>query len=382
MANDSEKTQQQPASQSFKDYLINIYMAENPGLSKDAAEHKAIKHIMNLNNDKRVREAGNRLQGSKVLEAFQTVGIDTQQVVLTDNLTDNAFEGLLHDEDLQPVLVNKQKGVYIYANILQEIEKDKSISFATLNAFDKVVFETVLSLNIGGHIAISYNQIARFMAQKERIRPTSEIIKQIKESIWKMASMQVIIDVNNEAIAHNIPLPDTKLKGIMMDHLLAGRVCNFKLNDEEVGGIVLYGPPILYEYVIWKANGKNAQISRSDPKYLSTPINKNMQTITLQSYLKERIDLMQTRKNMSRVIKLDTIIKKIDSIKPLEDKEYPHEQLKRKLAKQREKIIKQCRTILDAWTVQKYIKGYQEKRGDSNTIESFVITTDIIEKKR
>lgn len=367
-------------SQLFIDFLKTKYKKENPNLSYDAVEHKAIKYIMELN--KRARDEMSKLpaedHGERVLEAFHSAGIDAQYVELTDNLTDNAFMGMLHKTNLHPVLVNKQKNTFIYAHILQEMEKEQSIRLPKLDLLDKLVFQAVLSLHLSGQIAISYTQITKFLTQKDRIPNTSALLQQVKDSVDKMTLMRVEININEEAAAHGIPLPNTKIRGVMKDYLLPGKICNFILNEEEVGGVILYGAPVLYDYVIWKANGKNAQIHRSTPKLLDTPLNKNAQTLALQGYLKERIDLMQTRKNMSKVIKISTMLARLDSmrISRLGD-EFTSEQKNKQQRNFKVKIIKQTKTVLEYWIKEKFIKGYDVKKGTQGEIDSFVIDTEL-----
>ena len=112
----------------------------------------------------------------EILEIYNTVGIPTELVTLTDNVSDHAFEGMLNEYDLQPVFVGnekknkKSKEVYVYANILKIMENTPTVAYPSLDEFDKEVFHAVLSLYTGGMIAISYEQIARFLSQKKNKR--------------------------------------------------------------------------------------------------------------------------------------------------------------------------------------------------------------------
>ena len=382
IANEISTSERPRMIQDLRDKIQRLH----PEMHRDTVEAMAAKMMLEVQKEnmgiiKKVKEEETDKNTEEILEIYNTVGIPTELVTLTDNVSDHAFEGMLNEYDLQPVFVGnekknkKSKEVYVYANILKIMENTPTVAYPSLDEFDKEVFHAVLSLYTGGMIAISYEQIARFLSQKKNKRTESKILEDIEISLDKLTSYRVRIDVFNEAIAYNISMPNDR--GEFVDTILSGRICKFILNGHKTGGIILHATPIFYDYVIWKAHGKSAQIMRTPMQMLDVGLNSSKQTITLKYYLAERIRLMESRRSMSRIIRTGTILRKIERLRETKlTGEMTFEQVRNQNYNFRKKIIGYTEKILDAFVENHFIKSYTVGRDEKNAIVKFEICTN------
>ena len=103
--------------------------------------------------------------------------------------------------------------------------------------------------------------------------------------------------------------------------------------------------PVLYTYA-----AKKDQIGRLDIKLLNSPVNKNEENITLQSYLYRRILAIKASGKLSPTIVYDTVFKQLD-IQAASDGA---------LRKKKLKVRNTVKKILDYWKQQGFITGYVE----------------------
>lgn len=203
-----------------------------------------------------------------------------------DKVSKKLFAGELTAE-LKPLAMEKRKS-------RKQITTLASINFSapqleglpSMGFYERAVYNAICALYVaGGNEYITPQMVYQVMTGKEDAYLNPKQAERISTCFKKFMTSLLNIDATQEAKAQ-----DKQFKGSLtyFTTLLQAEGAKRNLNGTITECIHLLKTPILYEY----ADTKN-QIGRAPIAALSTPINKNEDTITLQTYLLDRIFSMR-----------------------------------------------------------------------------------------
>jgi len=203
-----------------------------------------------------------------------------------DKVSKKLFAGELTAE-LQPLRMEKRKSK-------RQITTLASINFSApqmmgmpgLGYYDQGIYNAICTLYVaGGNEYITPQMIYQVISGKEDAYLNPKQAEKISSSIKKFMGGLLYIDATQEAQAQ-----DKQFKGNLTyyTNLLHAEGAKRNLNGTITECIRIIKTPLLYEYAAQKD-----QIARAPIAALSTPINKNEDTITLQTYLLDRIFAMR-----------------------------------------------------------------------------------------
>ena len=203
-----------------------------------------------------------------------------------DKVSKKLFAGELTAE-LQPLAMEKRKS-------RKQITTLASINFSapqlaglpSMGFYKRAVYNAICSLYVaGGNEYITPQMVYQVMTGKEDAYLNPKQAERISTCFKEFMITMLNIDATQEAKAQ-----DKQFKGSLTyyTNLLQAEGAKRNLNGTITECIRLLKTPILYEY----ADTKD-QIARAPIKALSTPVNKNEDTITLQTYLLDRIFSMR-----------------------------------------------------------------------------------------
>ena len=203
-----------------------------------------------------------------------------------DKVSKKLFAGELTTE-LQPLRMEKRKSK-------KQITTLASINFSapqleglpSMGFYERAVYNAICALYVaGGNEYITPQMVYQVMTGKEDAYLNPKQAEKISACIKKFMTSMLNIDATQEAKAQ-----DKQFKGSLTyyTNLLQAEGAKRNLNGTITECIRLLKTPILYEY----ADTKD-QIARAPIAALSTPVNKNEDTITLQAYLLDRIFSMR-----------------------------------------------------------------------------------------
>ena len=256
-----------------------------------------------------------------------------------DKITKCLFNNIIGAEQETSIATEGQKSKKELTAIVKiDYDKLKNIQYGRdMSQYDKQVYDAVASLAIDNRI-VKLSTIYRAMTGNNKARLTAKSTADLSESLDKMASTRIIIDASGEK------------NGYKMDnYIFKGNLLYLKSLEAEVDGvkeefIKILDTPILYQY----AKAKK-QIACTDIAMLNTPINKNKESLALQSYLMERInDMKGDFKNTQ--INYNTLFERL-SINISGDANS---------RKKRTMIRNTTKEILEYWKKENFIKDYKE----------------------
>lgn len=210
-----------------------------------------------------------------------------------------------------------------------------------LTPFEKNILDVITTLYINGNSIVSLQQIYKLMSESEQLSP--QMKEEIRGAIRILMKTSVIIDYSNEL---RFRTKDKKAYAEIESTLLNGRLIQAQYNGNEVDAFEIFSTPILYEY----ANHANNQIARQ-PRLKIQNSRNTKKTLTIKSYLMNRITTMKNSKKVSNAILYDTLYSVIERSQEVKNKQSRKEQ-----KAIRDSAIK----ILDTLKKEGHIKGYEE----------------------
>lgn len=198
----------------------------------------------------------------------------------------------------------------------------------------------------GGNEYMTPQMIFRAMVGNADARLGENQREQINKSLDTLMYGRLVIDGSiEEAEAYNF---EEKAAFKYEGTIIQAEKITTVISGERTEVIHILRPPVLFEY----AEMKN-QISRLPIEYLDTPISKNMEVITLQGYLLNRVAAMTanpSNKKINKNILYETIYEYLRIEAPNDNA----------LKKKKYRIRKHTKKILDYWIKTKLITGYTE----------------------
>lgn len=259
-----------------------------------------------------------------------------------DKVTNKTFSGEIKPGHTVQVGTGKVKSKKIFAMVSLDFS-DPHITITgkrELTPYDRAVYNAIVTLYVdGGNEYITPLMIYRAMTASSDAKLNPKPYKAISESLTKLMYSRLTIDASAEAAAYGAS--SFKYEGTAIAAERVTVAC--KGNVEE--RLHLLKAPILYEY----ASSKN-QISRAPIELLSTPINKNEETIILQEYLLRRIQAMKNNDKLSKTILYDSVLQEIG----IKETAGTQNRIKKR------KIRDHTKIMLDYWKEKEFIKDYQE----------------------
>lgn len=236
---------------------------------------------------------------------------------------------------------------------LDEIGKiSKNLTFTY---FDKSVFDAVCSLLSVGNQAISLGMIARTMlGKKPSYHPNQILLSEINNSVNKLEKIKVYIDMSDEMIHFSQLNKDDVSQCILESRFFEFKKLRTVIKGKKVDVLIFSDEPILLKYAKMRS-----QISSIANYLLDTPTQKTKNSLTVQSYLLQKINILKLNKNLPQCIMYDAIYDLFDEFKnndlPLKTKE-----------SMRSRIRKAITDILNFWVEEKFIEGYEIERKDKS----------------
>lgn len=268
-------------------------------------------------------------------------------VTPVDKVSNLAFDGasVLYNPKLVGVQLNGRKSKKEILSMVSIDFSDKTIQIhgrKELNPYDREVHDALVTLFVDGeneyitpqmiYRAITGNNNAKLMPKQQEA---------ISNSLNKLMYSRLVIKASKEECAA-YGFDKFSYEGTVIQ----GEKVTATINGVEVVEVYhLLKEPVLYTYA-----SKKKQIGRLDIKLLDSPINKNEENITLQSYLYRRILAIKASSKLSPTIVYDTVYKQLD-IEAASDGA---------LRKKKLKVRNTVKKILDYWKAQGFIKGYSE----------------------
>lgn len=218
-----------------------------------------------------------------------------------------------------------------------------------LNKYDKLVCIIIAAYAMCGIYCTTPSMILSVMAgeNKKHYKTTQNQIDAIVNSVDKL--MRTIITIDADKIAKYLGYDEgfNYKEPLLPVQVQIPRDRNF--GKEPIFFYYSKLPPINFRYA-----ALSNQIQTHPIERLKSPLSINEENKNIQMRLIERIDMIKGKNN----IKNDVIVMKellIDS-KCIEEGQDPYKDLNRK---QRSSIYKKIEKILNAWTEQGYIHGYE-----------------------
>lgn len=263
-----------------------------------------------------------------------------------DKVSSKAFDGkgTLYDKDLIGVNVGGRKSKKEILSWVSLDFSDKAIQISgkkELTPYDREVHDALVTLYVdGGNEYITPQMIYRTMTGNQETKLTPKQQEAISNSLNKLMYSKLVIKASDaECKAYGFD------KWTYESTVIQGEKSTARMNGEVIEAYHLLREPALYTY----ASLKN-QISRLDIKLLNSPVNKNEENITLQSYLLRRIDAIKKSKKLPPKISYNTIYEQLD-IQASSDGA---------LRKKKLKVRNTVKKILDYLKAQNFIKNYTE----------------------
>jgi len=289
---------------------------------------------------------------AEAIEITRTI-YPTMAVSLIDKVSKTAFAGEL-TEQLQPMKAERRgslKKIDTFASINFSAPELKDLKGLNLTHYEKAVMDAIINLYIVGNEYMTLQMIYQTMRGDGAARLSPGQAKELSDCITKFMYGGIKIDATQEAKAYKLPgslIYDTNLLHIE-------RVMH-NLNGTITECIHLIRTPVLYEYASSKG-----QIGRVPMLAIATPLDKNKESFSIQSYLLERV-LGMRGGDLQHKIAYSTIYTAAWG-QEAASKETQSSYIRVKRSRLKKKIF----TILDHWTHQgtykdggALIKGYEE----------------------
>lgn len=340
----SVETHKGPFLEFFREYITaleRIRLEQGEAFDLDAAQRE----ILNLPGPIKSLELTDQ-------EIIRTI-YPTMAVSLIDKVSKTAFAGEL-TEQLQPLKAERRgslKKIDTFASINFSAPELKDLKGLNLTHYEKAVMDAIINLYIVGNEYMTLQMIYQRMRGDGAARLSPGQSKELSDCITKFMYGGIKIDATQEAKAYKLPgslIYDTNLLHIE-------RVMH-NLNGTITECIHLIRTPVLYEYASSKG-----QIGRVPMLAIATPLDKNKETFSIQSYLLERV-LGMRGGDLQHKIAYSTIYSIVWG-QEAASKGTQSSYIRVKRSRLKKKIF----TILDHWTHQgtykdggALIKGYEE----------------------
>ena len=263
-----------------------------------------------------------------------------------DKVSGLAFDGAgsLYNSKLVGVDISNRKSKKEILSMVSLDFSDDSIQITgrkELTPYDREVHDALVTLYVDGENEyITPQMIYRAMTGNPEARLTTKQQEAISNSLNKLMYSRLVIKASKEECkAYGFD------KFTYEGTVIQGEKVAATLNNNVLEVYHLLRQPALFTYA-----DKKKQIGRLDIKLLNSPVNKNEENITLQSYLYRRILAMKGSSSLSPTIIYDTIYKQLEvnaaSIGAMR--------------KKRLKVRSTIKEILDYWKAEGFIKGYVE----------------------
>ena len=260
-------------------------------------------------------------------------------IVATDKISSSAFKGLLNNGLMTPVIVSnwRKKKVQTYVTLnFSELDGKRILGTKGLTLFDQEVLNAIMSLYKAGNIFMTINMIYQTMTNIDSC--SESMAADISNSITKLMYTSVLIDASEEFASYN------QLESAVLDgHILSADRITAVINGQIAQGIIVHAVSLLFRYAEQKG-----QLIRCEMKLLSTPTNKNEETIVLEGYLRKRISLIRKR-GLDSTILFDSVYEQFDLTKF---------KTAESLRNKKMKIRKDMTEALDYYKQQGFIKDY------------------------
>lgn len=308
---------------------------------------------------------------------------EIDKIIMLNDRPWNAFCGKATDRNKKTVYVvgEEPKNILIYKNKKNQnvcvavglIFSEKYLKENRISLNDKkglstraqIVFSAILSCHVScclsrktysGNVNIAYATLGMFIfgtldgahLTDKQMQYVIDGVKEIKESRFEFNPNPVLTGHrNNEVISFNTDKPAIKLVEYSGD-LYHFDYATFESSGSLVKGITLIELPKIYT-LQKQLYGDRLKIINLDWKAYNAPGRKDEEFITVRNYLLQRIELMKNKNNNmnSNSILFEKILLEV-GIVDLTD------------AKQRNRIRKRMKSMLDYWKGIGHIKNYKE----------------------
>lgn len=264
-----------------------------------------------------------------------------------DKVSSKAFdgEGTLYNTKLVGVDISSRKTKKEILSMVSLDFDDKAVQITgkrELTPYDREVHDALVTLFVDGENEYMTPQMVyRAMTGNPNAKLTPKAQEAISNSLNKLMYSRLVIKASKEE-CDAYGFKSFKYEG----NVIQAEKVTATFKGSEVAEVYhLLKEPVLYTYA-----GKKNQIGRLDIKLLNSPVNKNEENITLQSYLYRRILSIKKSGKLSPTIVYDTIYNQLE-IEAASDAS---------LRNKKSKIRKSIKSILDYWKKQGFIKGYVE----------------------
>lgn len=298
----------------------------------------------------KIKKFENELLAKRNIKSILTKA-PKQWITPIDKVSSKAFDGegtlynkkLISDKKLIGVEVGGRKSKKEILSMVSLDFSDKAIQISgkkELTPYDRDVHDALVTLYVDGdNKYITPQMIYKTMTGNQETKLTPKQLEAINNSLNKLMYSKLVIEASNaECEAYGFD------KWTYEGTVIQGEKATARVNGVIVEVYHLLREPALYTY----ASLKN-QISRLDIKLLNSPVNKNEENITLQSYLLRRINGIKSAK-ISTTILYSTIYEQLD-IQASSDGA---------LRKKKLKVRNTVKKILDYLKAQDFIKNYTE----------------------
>lgn len=257
-----------------------------------------------------------------------------------------------HDFTEERMIGIGKNGKKPYVTLQSYVAMSEHLLPATLTPYDGEVMNGICTLIENGQYCFTDSQVYEAFTGKSTKNKTS--LEKVNKSIRKMRHTDIKLNWAAHAKQKGLDLPED-FTCVVGRYLLPADYYEFSLNGQVVQGYKLIQLPALYEY----AKAVEQLQTINDRKLLDVGLSNTDDTVTLKNWFLRRIEGIKNPKSkMRNPILLDTVFEECNM------------QLDRT---ERSRKIKDIYTMLDAWTKQGYIKGYETRTGQKNRVEAIYI---------
>lgn len=253
-----------------------------------------------------------------------------------------------------------------------------------ITAYDRRVYNAVSTLYLNGRKTVSIAEIYAVMTGYIRANPPKTTRDTIEQSLRKLSSINVFIDLTNEMNANMIKDKEPLIKaGILSDNndkmkkvSLEDKMIHIKIGTlESESGKVFKSIQIINEPTLLTYNRAKKTLISIPMNYIGlTNSNTTERTIAFQDYLLLRIINYKNGKMKENKILYDTIYKESGIDKPSTKKD---ETDRKGVKRDRETILK----MMDEWKQNGLISNYYEFKSNK-TIKGLVFEIPGMEPKK
>lgn len=265
----------------------------------------------------------------------------------TDNVTKTLFSGAMVPGQIHEVKIGKDKTGDIRAKIRVNYDQLAGIEFQTrgkaLTTDDKEILNAIITLRVeGGNLHITPEDVYRIIIGKPRAKCPAERRRQITETIEMLRETKFAYNWTELSRYKGLDLKLRPGRDVGDTHIL-------DLSKVVDGLYYMEAVPMLYRFA-----ASLGQIGRIPLDQKSLPGNASSDRTKLQTYLRERCDIMRVRKDYSRNIRFDTLFKDLGLL----DMETGDTRSDAALKMKRSRIYDTVKKLLSAWEADGIINGY------------------------